>query len=58
MRAIHLDEWGGDSYTVRGILPNGELDLGWVGDNQRGSEPHARYRMVENVLEELDSAGE
>lgn len=58
VRALHLNEWGGNSYTVRGVLPSGELDLRWVGDNQRGCEPHALYRMVENVLEELDSPSE
>jgi len=58
VRALHLNDWGGTSFTVRGVLTNGELDLRWVGDNQRGSEPHALYRMVENVLEELDAPGE
>lgn len=58
VRAMHLNDWGGTSYTVSGVLPSGDLDLRWVGDNQRGSEPHALYRMVENVLEELDSPGE
>jgi len=29
-----------------------------VGDNNRGSGLHATYRMVENLYEELDAAGE
>jgi hypothetical protein len=58
VRALHVHEWGGTSFTVGGVLDNGELDLRCVGDNQRGSEPHPLYRMVENVLEELDAPGE
>lgn len=57
VRALHAKEWGGTSFRVRGRDADG-LQLDWVGDNQRGAEPHPSYRMVENVAEELDAAGE
>jgi len=58
VRALHQSEWGGNDYRITGIGTNGVPTLAWVGDNQRGSGPHATYRMVENIFEELDSAGE
>ena len=56
-RTIHSAEWGGNDYIMTG--KNGTtLNYTWVGDNNRGNQPHATYRMVENLFEELDTAGE
>ncbi|MFC6356863.1 right-handed parallel beta-helix repeat-containing protein [Luethyella okanaganae] len=57
VRAMHLNDWGGNSYRITGVS-NGNAVLEWVGDNQRGDQPHVTYRMVENIFEELDSPGE
>lgn len=57
LRAIHVSSWGGESYIMTG--KNGTtLNYTWVGDNNRGNQPHATYRMVENLFEELDAPGE
>jgi hypothetical protein len=58
VRALHTNEWGGNSYRITGRNGDGTLALAWVGDNQRGGGAHPTYRMVENVFEELDSPGE
>jgi len=56
-RAINTSSWGGESYIISG--KNGTtLNTTWVGDNNRGSGTHATYRMVENIFEELNAAGE
>jgi hypothetical protein len=57
IRGLQVNEWGGNSYKITG--KNGStLNEQWVGDNNRGSGLHATYRMVENIFEELDAAGE
>jgi hypothetical protein len=57
IRAIHNNEWGSVSYIITG--KNGTaLTSTWVGDNNRGSVMHSTYRMVENIFEELNAAGE
>jgi hypothetical protein len=57
IRGLHEAEWGGNDYKMTG--KNGTtLTYTWVGDNNRGSAMHATYRMVENLFEELDAAGE
>jgi hypothetical protein len=57
IRGLHTNQWGGNSYKITG--KNGTtLTQTWVGDNNRGSGLHATYRMVENIYEELDAAGE
>jgi len=57
IRALHVNEWGGNDYIITG--KNGTtLNYNWVGDNNRGSGMNTTYRMVENIFEELDSAGE
>ncbi|MDP2572087.1 discoidin domain-containing protein [Vibrio penaeicida] len=57
LRGIHDREWGGNSYKILGKRGD-ELDLEWIGDNNRGSSIHVNKRMVENIFEELDSPGE
>jgi hypothetical protein len=57
IRALHNNMWGGNDYIMTG--KNGTaINYNWVGDNNRGNQPHATYRMVENLFEELDAAGE
>jgi hypothetical protein len=56
-RALHSGEWGGNSYTITGKTGT-TLNYTWVGDNNRGNQPHTTYRMVENIFEELNAAGE
>jgi hypothetical protein len=57
IRGLHNNMWGGNSYKITG--KNGtSLTQVWVGDNNRGNQLHATYRMVENIFEELDAPGE
>lgn len=58
VRALHGGRWGGQSYRITGLKPDGDPQLEWVGDNNRGSGMHKEFRMVENVFEELDAPGE
>lgn len=58
VRGLHQGEWGGNSFKVTGVDPQGNPILQWVGDNNRGSGLHPVKRMVENVFEELDAPGE
>lgn len=56
--AMHSGKWGGFHYIVTGIDESGEVILEGGYQNNRPSRPHPEYRMVENMLEELDSPGE
>ena len=56
--AMHSGQWGGMHYVITGVDANGEAILKGGFQNNRPSLPHPEYRMVENVLEELDSPGE
>ena len=56
--AMHRGRWGGFHYLVVGVDENGEAMLEKGHQNNRPSSPHPELRMVENVLEELDSPGE
>lgn len=58
VRALHSFEWGGNSFIVKGKTDNNMLNLKWIGDNNRGSDFHKEYVMVENVFEELDEQKE
>ena len=58
VHAMHSGEWGGFHYVSTGIDENGELVLSGGHQNNRPSNMHAKYRMVENVFEELDAPGE
>lgn len=55
---MHHGKWGGFHYRVTGINEDGEAILEGGHQNNRPSKPHPLFRMVENVLEELDSPGE
>ena len=56
--ALHRGRWGGFHWQVTGVDEGGEAILKGGHQNNRSSRPHEVYRMVENVLEELDSPGE
>jgi hypothetical protein len=57
IRALHDQLWGGNDFIITG-KSGGAVTYNWVGDNQRGNAMHATYRMVENIYELLDTAGE
>ncbi|WP_169749147.1 PDZ domain-containing protein [Flavihumibacter petaseus] len=58
IHALHEGEWGGFHYVVTGRDASGKLvyEGGW--QNNRPAPMHNRYRMVENVYEELNTPGE
>lgn len=56
--ALHSGRWGGFHFIVTGVNEDGMPTLEGGHQNNRSSRPHKEYRMVENVLEELDSLGE
>ncbi len=58
LHVMHRGEWGGFHYEIAGVDDQGELELTGGYQNNRPSTMHPTYRMVENVLEELDSPGE
>lgn len=59
VHAMHAGEWGGFHYVISGINEKGEPVISGGHQNNRPSAgKHEKYRMVENVFEELDSPGE
>ncbi|MDW5290111.1 PDZ domain-containing protein [Formosa sp. PL04] len=58
VHAMHAGRWGGFHYTISGINEDGTAILEGGHQNNRPSEMHKKYRMVENIFEELDSPGE
>ena len=56
--ALHAGKWGGFHYEIKGVNEKGEAVLEGGQQNNRGSKPHKKFRMVENVFEELDAPGE
>lgn len=58
VHAMHSGEWGGFHYKATGVDSIGNLELEYGHQNNRPSKMHPKYRMVENVFEELDNAGE
>jgi hypothetical protein len=58
MHAMHAALWGDMHYLITG--KDGQGNLAYVGgwQNNRRSEPHARFRFVEHIFEELDAPGE
>jgi hypothetical protein len=53
-RGMHYQEWGGDSYIITGVNPDGSINKNWMGDNNRDASIGGES-MVENVFEELDA---
>lgn len=58
VHAMHSGEWGDFHYEVVKANEDGTLELKGGHQNNRPSKMHEKYRMVENVFEELDSPGE
>lgn len=50
--------WGDFHWLVKGKKKNGTLDMEGGWQNNRPTPFHNRYRMIENVFEELDAPGE
>jgi len=58
LHAMHSSDWGGYHYYIEGKEEKGELILKGGFQNNRQMGMHKNYRMVENILEELDTEGE
>lgn len=58
VHAMHRSLWGDMHWLVTGKNTGGSLMLEGGWQNNRPSPMHPRYRMVENVFEELDAPGE
>ncbi|NKI25448.1 PDZ domain-containing protein [Arenibacter sp. 6A1] len=58
VHAMHSGEWGGFHYIAEGVDDSGQLIMSGGHQNNRPSGMHDKYRMVENVFEELDAPGE
>lgn len=58
LHAMHLHNWGGFSYAVKGKTEANELILegGWQNNRQMGM--HKDFKFIENVREELTEPGE
>ncbi len=58
IHAMHVHEWGDYHYRITGKDDKGGVTYegGWQNNRRMGMHP--RYRMVENVFEELDAPGE
>lgn len=57
IRAMHVNGWGGESFKIIGKTGS-ELQLQWVGDNNRGSIANPNRQVAENIVEELDAPSE
>jgi hypothetical protein len=58
VHAMQIALWGDMHWKVTGKNADGTLDMEGGWQNNRPSKMHPRYRMVENVFEELDAPGE
>jgi len=58
IHAMHKARWGGYHYRITGKHPDGSVayEGGWQNNRQMGM--HDKFRMVENIFEELDAPGE
>jgi len=58
VHALHGSLWGDFHYLITGKNAKGEaaLEGGWQNNRRMGM--HHKYRFVENIFEELDTAGE
>ncbi len=58
IHAMHSARWGGYHYRITGKNTDGSVayEGGWQNNRQMGM--HKEFRMVENILEELDAPGE
>jgi hypothetical protein len=58
VHAMHRNLWGDMHWLVIGENEDGSLKLEGGWQNNRPTPMHPRYRMVENIFEELDVPGE
>ena len=58
LHAMHNALWGDMHWLVKGKNQDGTLELEGGWQNNRPSRMHPRYRMIENIFEELDVPGE
>jgi hypothetical protein len=58
IHAMHNALWGDMHWIVKGKNADGSLNMEGGWQNNRPSAMHPRYRMIENVFEELDMPGE
>lgn len=58
MHVMHKHRWGGHHYRITGKDQNGALTYEGGWQNNRPMGMHPKYRMVENIFEELDAPGE
>ena len=58
IHAMHTSRWGGYHYRITGKDAEGNVTYegGWQNNRQMGM--HKDFRMVENIVEELDAPGE
>lgn len=58
IHAMHSSRWGGYHYRITGKDAEGNVTYegGWQNNRQMGM--HKKFRMVENIFEELDAPGE
>ena len=58
VHALHPFEWGDVHYIITGKNKKGELTLEGGWQNNRPMGMHKKFRFVENIFEELDTANE
>ena len=58
IHAMHRSRWGGYHYLITGKDSKGEVTYAGGWQNNRKSGMHKKFRMVENIFEELDAPGE
>jgi hypothetical protein len=58
IHAMHNMLWGDMHWLIKEKKADGKLDMEGGWQNNRPSQMHHLYRMVENVFEELDAPGE
>lgn len=58
VHALHRHEWGDFHYLITGKNERNEISLEGGFQNNRQMGMHEKYRFVENIFEELDTAGE
>jgi hypothetical protein len=58
IHAMHAYLWGDMHWKINGKVSPDSLDYTGGWQNNRPSAMHPRYRMVENIFEELDEPGE
>jgi len=58
LHGLHAGEWGSFDFRITGKKADGELTMEGGYQNNRPNNLHKERRFVENVFEELDTAGE